>query len=183
MNIDIGCGGSPKGDVNIDLFYKKSPHTSMIIKPKKIKNFVIADANKIPFRNEVFYCVYCFHVLEHLINPTNCLKEIKRIMKFMVIFKVPNNPILIEYHKHLYSWSITSFNNLLMNFFESVEVYTSTNLENFRKRRILRILKKIPSIERIILRFLSKILAMEIIAICKKLDPCTGISDSAEARS
>lgn len=170
MMLDVGCGSSPKGDVNMDLFYTRSPHTSKIIEPKEIKNFVIADAHRIPFRNKVFDCVYCSHVLEHLIIPTLCLNEIKRIMKIMVIFKIPNNPILNEYHKHLYSWSKTSFNNLLIKFFESIEISTTTNLENFRKRRIFRTLKNIPSIERILLRFLSKILAMEITAICKRRD-------------
>ena len=42
MWLDLGCGGSPRGQVNLDLFYgDKTPHTVQIIDPKEIKNFTI----------------------------------------------------------------------------------------------------------------------------------------------
>ncbi|MEM3774063.1 MAG: class I SAM-dependent methyltransferase [Candidatus Bathyarchaeia archaeon] len=83
ITLDIGCGFSakskigekyiakPRGDVNIDTG-----------KPElKIHNFVRASAEKLPFREGVFDEVYMIHVIEHLNNPLNALKEIFKVLK------------------------------------------------------------------------------------------------------
>lgn len=68
--LDVGCGDRPAGDVNLDLsFYGKW------------KNFTIAEAHHLPFKNGVFKKVYSKHSLEHLENPLEFFKEAKRILK------------------------------------------------------------------------------------------------------
>lgn len=68
--LDVGCGDRPKGDVNLDLFFYG-----------KWKNFIIAEAHHLPFKNGAFNKVYTKHCLEHLENPLKFFKESKRILK------------------------------------------------------------------------------------------------------
>lgn len=42
---------------------------------------IIFDAHSIPYENESFDCVIVQAVLEHVINPQLCVKEIKRVLK------------------------------------------------------------------------------------------------------
>lgn len=43
--------------------------------------FLIADAHKLPFRNNSFDLVVCYETIEHLVNPEIALKEINRVIK------------------------------------------------------------------------------------------------------
>jgi len=183
MILDIGCGASPIGNVNLDLFYRNSPHTHKPINPRNCQNFVIGDANVLPFRSDSFNTVHAAHLIEHLLIPTNCIDETRRVTRKYAIFKVPNNPPLSEYHEHLYSWSLSSLRALLSKYFPQVTVRTNTNLENFQKRTIYKILNKIFPIERASLRFLSKTLAVELLAVCIKEDVQQSILDTIKGNS
>lgn len=55
----------------IDFARKKYPHLK----------FVVADAHKLPFKNNAFDLVICTETLEHLINPQLALLEMKRVLK------------------------------------------------------------------------------------------------------
>lgn len=66
--LDIGSGPRPKGTVNVDL----SP---------KFKPTVIADARNLPFRPSVLDGSYLSHILEHVIDPENILKEVHRVLR------------------------------------------------------------------------------------------------------
>ena len=68
--LDVGCGDKPAGDVNLDRFYYG-----------KWKNFVIAEAHCLPFKNDVFDKVYAKHCLEHFENPLKFFTEAKRVLK------------------------------------------------------------------------------------------------------
>jgi ubiquinone/menaquinone biosynthesis C-methylase UbiE len=68
--LDVGCGNTPRGDVNIDLFFYI-----------RCKNFVIGEAHHLPFKTGVFESVYSKHCLEHLESPLQFFKEAKRILK------------------------------------------------------------------------------------------------------
>jgi SAM-dependent methyltransferase len=81
MILDVGSGHQignlPKGrdiargDVNID-----------IEKPARVpKNFVRADAHNLPFINNFFEKVYFYDVIEHVENPSKCLREIYRVLR------------------------------------------------------------------------------------------------------
>jgi ubiquinone/menaquinone biosynthesis C-methylase UbiE len=68
--LDVGCGNSPKGDVNVDLFF----HV-------RCENFVIGEVHHLPFKTSVFENVYSKHCLEHLESPLQFFKEAKRVLK------------------------------------------------------------------------------------------------------
>jgi len=156
MIIDIGCGGRPKGDVNIDLFYDISPHTVFKINPRKIRNFIIADAHHLPIRSNSFDLAICHHVLEHLINPAQALEEIRRIAK-----SVFNSPI-IEHEKHLYTWSETSIRNLLSLYFSHVETWVDSSIYDLRRSRLMRLIAKMRVLSYPILRIMRRIIGLEI---------------------
>jgi predicted SAM-dependent methyltransferase len=52
MILDIGCGETKKGDIGVDLQKTKCAD-------------VVADAQKLPFKNESFDQVYSSAVIEH----------------------------------------------------------------------------------------------------------------------
>jgi predicted SAM-dependent methyltransferase len=66
--LDIGSGFHPKGTVNIDL-------------GREFRPTVIAEARKLPFRDSAFDEAYLSHVLEHVVDPENILKETHRVLK------------------------------------------------------------------------------------------------------
>jgi len=78
-SLDIGCGFSKgehkkKGEIGIDL-------------NRGICD-VVADAQNLPFRNEVFDKIVLYSVLEHLDNPLKCLRECVRVAKQNARFEI-----------------------------------------------------------------------------------------------
>ena len=119
MNLDVGCGDDPRGDVNVDLFIGQTPHIRRPhkIDAKRIPNFVRADAEHLPFREDVFETVFCCDVIEHFEEPDRCFRELWRVSSKTIIVWVPCNIWYIlydfvfrgwakwanEYHKHRFS--------------------------------------------------------------------------------
>lgn len=96
--LDVGCGNAnlAKGDVNVD-FFKSGVNVQIgqqligeAVNPKRIKNFVVADACHLPFKNECFDVAYSSHVIEHVLNPFLMLSELYRVSKRKVIVKCPH---------------------------------------------------------------------------------------------
>jgi len=91
MILDVGCGSSPKGHVNIDLFVEETPHRKKgIINSKLIPNFIKAHAQYLPIRDKSFDTVYSHHLIEHLYNPTKAILEMLRVTKNEVIIIIPH---------------------------------------------------------------------------------------------
>jgi len=66
--INVGCGETDWGDVNVD-------NT-----PQKVKGFIQLDVNKrMPFKDKQFGSLLASHVLEHLEDPDAALDEWHRI--------------------------------------------------------------------------------------------------------
>lgn len=104
--LDIGTGGTPKGDVNVDInrewwnWYKgqhregyegmKGYFTKWGDQP--IPNFVLADGTALPFKEAVFSSVVGSDLLEHIENDTQALSEMRRVLKpgGRVILHTPN---------------------------------------------------------------------------------------------
>lgn len=113
MILDVGCGTSPKGHVNIDLFIKETLHrvNNKPINFKSIPNFIVADAHYLPFRDNIFETVCSHHVIEHLNNPTKAILEMLRVSISEVILVIPHRFVkksLFRYkpckmHKHLFN--------------------------------------------------------------------------------
>jgi ubiquinone/menaquinone biosynthesis C-methylase UbiE len=98
MILDVGCGGDPKGDVNVDLYPMASPHRAeapdIDLRPQKIPNFVLADGQHLPFKSNSFDIVYSFHLIEHVNNPSLLVWELIRVASRKVILKCPH-----RYHR------------------------------------------------------------------------------------
>lgn len=99
--LDIGCG---RGDAAI-FMAKLSRGTVVAIDINAINkrgyvNFVVADANHLPFRGNLFNLVIMYSLLECVAEPKNVIKETSRILKKkgIVIVQLPNLHWLIEPH-------------------------------------------------------------------------------------
>jgi ubiquinone/menaquinone biosynthesis C-methylase UbiE len=97
MKLDVGCGSFPSGDVNCDLFINDVGHRTgrldvkgAILRPRKMKNFVLCDIHYLPFRSETFDEVYSRHVIEHAQNPFRLLSEMQRVSKNRVLIYCPH---------------------------------------------------------------------------------------------
>lgn len=166
--MDIGSGSNPQGTVNIDLYTGKSPHHHNIINPKNTSNFIQASITHIPLKNRAFTTAYASHVIEHLTDPSKGIKELKRVSRYRVIIKVPNNPYT-EFKHHYFTWSYTSLQKYLRLFFKKVEVYPYTNtgssrfilwLENQPNDIIRKLTKRLS-------RGFREVIGLELVAVCR----------------
>ena len=89
MMLDVGCGASPVGDVNCDLLVPLSDLKLWDGCCQVPENFVRADVNFLPFRSRAFDLVHCSHVLEHLEDPLEALRELKRVSNSRVAVILP----------------------------------------------------------------------------------------------
>jgi len=98
--LNLGCWKDIKKDyINLDIL--KNPGVD-----------VVWDIDKLPwpFKKEEFEEVYASHVLEHVENLTNVMKEIKRICKnkAKLVIRVPHFSCGVSYrdptHKKLFSY-------------------------------------------------------------------------------
>jgi len=134
--LDLGCGSFPKGDVNVDLFLAPIQSAEKLpIEPKKIKNFVLADAHYLPFRDDTFTIVYSSHVLEHLVNPYIALKEFKRVSRAVVYINVPSSKYPNDCRYHLYRWDANTLEHLLKMVFPHVRVYSTEKVAHKIRRK------------------------------------------------
>lgn len=96
MILDVGCGDRPRGDINVDVNVGWNPHTGAqrdkikYVDPKKIRNFVKASGEHLPFRNDVFLKVSAFAVIKHIDNPLQLLKEMIRVSRFKILLTCPH---------------------------------------------------------------------------------------------
>nr|MDO8079698.1 methyltransferase domain-containing protein [Candidatus Freyarchaeota archaeon] len=60
------------------LFLDIEPPTQII---RKVGNWIVGDAQYLPFRIEIFDMVYAYHVIEHLDEPEKFVIEVFRILK------------------------------------------------------------------------------------------------------
>jgi ubiquinone/menaquinone biosynthesis C-methylase UbiE len=89
--IDVGCGNG----FLLKQVRKKHPSVELTgADIKKISdaseyNFVYSRIEKIPFENKSFDVVSCCHTIEHILNPSYAIEELKRITKGLLIIVVP----------------------------------------------------------------------------------------------
>lgn len=124
LNLDVGSGSGAshiaRGDINLD-----------IAKPKRYPtNFIQADAHHLPFKNEIFEKIYFYDIIEHVENPSQCLREIKRVLKYKgeVEISTPNplhwrtflratrqKKITLSGKEHIATWTQAEMEILLEN--------------------------------------------------------------------
>jgi len=142
MDLDVGCGTKPLGDVNVDLFVGKSPHLIReedIIHPKEIPNFIQAHVHYLPFRDNMFQLVTCFEVVEHKgISFPKAICELYRVASKDVKIHVPH-----RYQRH----SFLRYKQFKMhNKFFSVSVLDKWLKNNFNHYELKVIYKDFPSV-------------------------------------
>lgn len=173
MSLDIGCGDAPRGTVNCDVRRTR-------IKARA-KNFIVCDANILPFRPNIFNEIVSNHVIEHLKDPEKVLSEINRVLKLGGLFVVatPNKYDLIDsYLKdpgHLHHFSSTGFKRLLRKHFREVSLIGTGELWILPAYRFQYWLISHSWVLRYIARrigFSHPILCRHLFAKCKALAAC-----------
>lgn len=110
--LDVGCGSTPKGDVNLDLYPEKTEHRDFKteINTKLVPNFVLGDALHLPFRTNSFETVHSRHVIEHVSDPSLFIKEAMRVARKKVEIIAPHrykrNKLKLHQsksHRHFYN--------------------------------------------------------------------------------
>lgn len=114
--LEIGSGGSPRKrtDVMTDRFYNDDighRQGQEIYKDKR--PLIIADGERLPFKNKAFDYVYCVHVLEHTDNPAAFLEEMSRVAKAGYL-ECPNPALEKILNEKQHRWYINSDNNKLL---------------------------------------------------------------------
>lgn len=129
--LDIGCGignfikFNPKKVELWGLDIIKENIDDLKRQGLKVKQ---GDVNKkIPFAANSFDCVTCFHVFEHLADPSNAISEIKRVLKDQgtVVIAVPNLSFAEFYndYTHVKPWTrISLFKFLKDNGFVNIKI-------------------------------------------------------------
>lgn len=95
--LDVGCGVAQRGDVNVDL---RRP--AACIKNK----FIIGDVHHLPFRENTFDKIICYHLIEHVKDPFLLLDELIRITNGIVEITCPHRFMVYAKstsHRHCFS--------------------------------------------------------------------------------
>lgn len=123
--LNVGCGCSPWGDIRLDV-----ERYSQRYNRQSTAN-IIGDAHHLPFQNNVFTKVRCYHVLEHLDTPFQAYMELKRVTKGQIVVRVPV--------WHLYSYLIESLGLLeriilIAHFKMSGVIYQLKQIRRWKER-------------------------------------------------
>lgn len=160
---------------------------------KEFKNNIVSfqqiDGERLPFDNNEFDIIVSFQVIEHIVDYSKYIGEIKRVLspKGIVLFTTPNALIRLDHRmKPWYPFHVYEFNNielesLLNNYYSNVCVFglfaieplhsielNRCNIARIQAKKILRsrIKKMIPlSIQEIIRKIINKVLSKPIIQI------------------
>jgi SAM-dependent methyltransferase len=123
--LDVGCGTNPRGTINVDCYV-----------PNPIPvNFVLADAEHLPFKDKSVDTVVSFYNIEHLVDPASFFKKAAKIARKKVIMVTDNSEWFgdiifrvlgvgrIYNREHCYKWSKEYMENLLTRLaFKNVNV-------------------------------------------------------------
>jgi hypothetical protein len=71
LTLNLGCGNDNWGDCRVDSSYN--------FLTNKNKPTILADAQHLPFKDASFRSIKSNHLLEHLSNPFEALKEMNRV--------------------------------------------------------------------------------------------------------
>ena len=161
--LDVGCGSNPTGHVNVDTLREWGDES--IVQVKTFRCFIVADGMNLPFRNKVFDLVNCIMTLEHFIDPAKAIRDFVYVANRCYLV-VPNNPIVIDTPRHIFSWSQESFHNFLSIFYDDIDITTGIRDIQRIDHIFMKTIVKIPFLRLPITRFLSKFLALRIYALC-----------------
>jgi len=122
MLLDVGSGTTEEGGHK---FLRGESIVHVDITKKAFHVEVVCDAQCLPFIDNGFSTVNASHILEHLENPLQALREFKRVAEHLVIIQVPNAPYFErtgESDGHIFSWNRKTLKQLLERVFSDVSV-------------------------------------------------------------
>ena len=139
--LDVGCGYNPNqyATTICDVLDLKEKYSD--------KQFVKLDGEKLPFDDKEFDFVVASHVLEHVIDPNNFLKEISRVAKqgyIEVPTKLEDNLVFENKKAHLWHLTFDDVNQVIniskkIQYFEPILAVSSIKKLNnyFRDSLVL----------------------------------------------
>jgi hypothetical protein len=78
LTLDVGCGLRKLGRINVDVNREVEPN-------------IVCSVNNLPFRDNLFSKVFCYHVLEHRgVKPPIAINELLRVSKNLVEIQIPH---------------------------------------------------------------------------------------------
>jgi len=96
LALELGAGNGTQSRIMIkwacDLLSTDINFNRLIPKRNPNIDYQICDANKLPYKSEVFDLIYSSNLLEHISNPNQSLKEMHRVLKDdgIMIHIIPN---------------------------------------------------------------------------------------------
>jgi len=163
--VDIGCGESPRGDVNVDIYVPS-------VRPK---NFVLGSAEYLPFKSGAFRIVRSSYVIEHCADCTRAIREHVRCCREKTILATDNSEWLgdrlfrvvgrgrIYHSEHCYQWTVEYFGNLLRR----LGLRATVRASNLSPNAVVKLASLLGRLPRIGVWFLRDIVA----EICKEDAP------------
>ncbi|MFI5138239.1 MAG: class I SAM-dependent methyltransferase [Sphingobacteriales bacterium] len=113
--LEVGGGNHPdrRANVVVDKYVDDNTHRSGDLKILKNQKFIQADGEHLPFKDKEFDYVICRHVLEHVDDPIQFVKEQARVAK-MGYMETPS--MLGEYlaPKQSHKWIIQGIDNKIV---------------------------------------------------------------------
>jgi len=105
--LDVGCGNGTflkfihtiRPDIKL---YGVDVSKDFINEYPHYIRFKEASGDKLPFKSNVFDLVFCQHVLEHVQNPEDFIKEFRRVTKNYIVIITPN-------YKKTFLWDSSNF--------------------------------------------------------------------------
>jgi len=124
--LEVGGGNHPdrRANVVVDKYVDDNTHRSGDLQLYKKQKFIQADGEHLPFKDKEFDYVICRHVLEHVEDPIQFVKEQARVAK-MGYMETPS--ILGEYMapKQSHKWIIQDIDDKLVLYDKEVLKFTA----------------------------------------------------------
>lgn len=149
LGLDVGCGWGwflhyavKKG---IDIYGFEVDSKSLkrtLVFGVRTDRLLVSDVQYMPFRDETFEFILCWHVIEHLPNPQKALKEISRILKTggVLILGAPNDKTVTNLLFKPFRW--LRYKGMNNYYIKKLAFSDSTHLREYTCSSLLAALKK-----------------------------------------
>jgi SAM-dependent methyltransferase len=112
--LDIACGAKPFPNANVlcDLHVEPVPDRSMKKLVTAGKPFVLCSCYALPFKEKAFDFVTSYYLIEHLSDPGNLIRELKRVSKHGYV-QSPSWFNEFLYGEDVHNWVVSKTDNKL----------------------------------------------------------------------